>query len=206
MGKYKRRDDGKCAAKAKSSGKQCRRNAIDGLAVCDLHGGASSKARQAGARRTREAQLTKRLEAKATAYLAHEGIAPPEDPLLELGKLASAAQELTLALGKRVNALQDLTDYDDKSAPHLKVEAEMYERALDRTGRFLDMLVKHGYTERLVKIEETQVMMIVGVLTRVLTGLGLEAETVTKAKSLMAEEFRALEPRSIQGTVVEPRS
>jgi hypothetical protein len=115
------------------------------------------------------------------------------DPLDELGKLASASTSLMTALGARVNALQDLEHFGTAFAPALKAEVQMYERAMDRTHRLLDSLVRHGYTERQVTIAETEAALVAGVMRRVIAGLGLTAEQQTLAGQLLAQEFRALD-------------
>lgn len=195
-------DEFRCTAKAKSTGNRCTKWALKGLKVCKVHGGNTKAARAAGLERHAKAQATKKIEAAANRMLAHEGLEPVEDPLHELGKLANVATELMHSLGARVNALNAVEHMDLKDTPQIRIEAEMYERAIDRTARLLDMLVKHGYTERQVKIAETEALMIAGILTRVLSGLGLEAAQLTQAKSLLADEFRQLQPhQALQGQV-----
>lgn len=183
------RPEQQCSAKAKSTGKQCGRYAIPGGTVCATHGGNSPVVREAAQRRLH----TRTVEASARATLAHYGIESIEDPLDELGKLASESRAMLDALAGRVNSLEDLAVYDEKRAPHLRVEIEMYERAMDRTHRLLDSLVKHGYTERQVKLAESEALLVAGVIRRVISSLGLEPEQEQRAQHLLAEEFRALD-------------
>lgn len=96
------------------------------------------------------------------------------------------------ALGSRVNALGDLDEYNNENTPHLKVVVGLYERAMDRTHRLLDSLVKHGYTERQVKLQEDEAMLVAGVIRRTLAGLGLTPEQLDTANTLLSEEFRQL--------------
>ena len=189
-------DDKRCVAKSKASGKRCNSWAIEGGTVCYMHGGASPIVKAAAQQRVH----AQRIAASAQATLAHEGISPVEDPLEELGRLASASNALMQALGARVNALSDLEHFDAKNSPAIKAEVQMYERAMDRTHRLLDSLVKHGYTEREIKIQETQVMLVSGVIKRVLSALGLSAEQQKNAQVLLATEFRQLEARAVPST------
>ena len=46
----------KCSAKAKSSGNQCRRDAISGGTVCQVHGGAAPQVKRKAAERIAEAR------------------------------------------------------------------------------------------------------------------------------------------------------
>lgn len=185
----KARPEIQCTAKAKTTGKRCGRYAIPGGTVCVNHGGKSPQVKDAAVRRLH----TRQVQADAAAVLAHYGVAPLEDPLTELGKLASESRALLDALGARVNNLDELADFDEKRAPHIRVEVEMYERAMDRTHRLLDSLVKHGFSEREIKLAEGQAALVAGVIRRVIAGIGLTAEQGKQAQTLLAEEFRALD-------------
>jgi len=171
------------------AGSPCGLRPIPGGTVCAWHGGKAPQVKAAAERRLLAAQIT----ADATAVLAHEGLEPVEDPLGELGKLASSAQAMMHALGARVNELNDVEHFDLKSTPQLRVVVELYERAMDRTHRLLDSLVKHGYAERQVALAESEALLVAGVIRRVLAGLGLTKAQVEQAQVLLAEEFRALE-------------
>jgi len=61
----------------------------------------------------------------------------------------------------------------------------------------LDSLVKHGYAERQIQIQESEAMLVAGVLRRVIAALGLTSDQQKQAQSLLAAEFRALEPRAL---------
>ena len=197
-------DDQRCTAKAKRTGNRCTKWRMRGLEVCGTHGGKAPQAKAAGLARHEEKRRVRKLEAKANAMLAYEGLEPVEDPLTELGKVANAAQQLMHSLGERVNALNAVEHMDLKDTPQIRIEAEMYERAIDRTARLLDMLVKHGYMERQVQLQEQQALLIAGMLSRVLSALGLDRLVLDRAKELLAVEFRELEAhQQLQGQVTE---
>jgi hypothetical protein len=184
-----------CKAKSKRSQKQCNNPPIKGMEVCRMHGGSAPQAREAAARRVAHQQI----QAAAEAVLAHEGITSVEDPLNELGKLASASTAMMNALGARVNSLQELEHFSTAAqfSPAIKAEVQMYERAMDRTHRLLDSLVKHGYAERQVTIAETEALLVAGVIRRVVAGLGLTPAQQEQAQTLLADEFRALEQQAV---------
>ena len=190
-----RPDDRKCKATSKNSGQPCKRWAIPGGTVCATHGGNAPAVREAANRRV----AARALQADAEAILAHEGVEPIEDPLDELGKLAASARALMAQLGKRVNALEEIEVFDEKSAPHIKVAVELYERAMDRTHRMLDSLIRHGYTERQVALAESEAMLVAGIIRRVLAGLGLTAEQQALGQKLLTQEFRELEEGAHRG-------
>jgi len=171
------------------AGNRCGLRPIPGGTVCKWHGGGAPQVKAAAAQRL----ATQKIEASATAELAHLGITAVEDPLAELGKLANASTAMMKALGARVNNLKDLEHYGAEYSPVLKAEVALYERAMDRTHRLLDSLVKHGYAERQVSIAESEALLVAGVIRRVVAGLGLTPAQQTQAQELLAEEFRALE-------------
>lgn len=178
-----------CTGTSRQSGQRCRLRPIRGGTVCKWHGGGAPQVRAAAERRL----ATQALQADAEATIAHLGLQPVEDPLAELGKLASSAKAMMENLGARVNDLGDPEHFDLKSTPQLRVVVELYERALDRTAKILDMLVRHGYTERQVAISEQEAMLVAGVIRRVVAGLGLTADQQKLASTLLAQEFRALQ-------------
>lgn len=183
----------RCKGTSKSSGERCPMWAIKGGTVCYHHGGAAPQTKAAAAQRI----ATRKIEQDVEAVLAHEGIEGVADPLQELSKLASSSQALMNALGARVNSLDELEHFDAKNSPAIKAEVQMYERAMDRTARLLSDLVRHGFTERQIKIEESEAMLVAGVLRRVIAAMGLSAEQQKTAQVLLAAEFRALSPRAV---------
>lgn len=186
----------KCKAKAKQTQKRCGNYPLPGQEVCGMHGGRAPAALAKAQQRLATAKITKDAE----AVLAHEGILSVEDPLDELGKLASASTAMMKALGARVNDLKgDLEHYGSEYSPVLKAEVALYERAMDRTHRLLDSLVKHGYAERQITIAESEALLVAGVIRRVVAGLGLTPAQQDQAQSLLAEEFRALEQAAPRG-------
>lgn len=170
-------------------GDPCGLRPIPGGTVCAWHGGKAPQVVAAAQQRLATQRITQDVE----AVLAHEGITAVEDPLAELGKLASASTALMNALGARVNSLDELEHTGTTFAPAIKAEVQMYERAMDRTHRLLDSLVKHGYMERQVSIAETEALLVAGVIRRVLAGLGLSKAQQDQAQGLLAQEFRQLE-------------
>lgn len=178
----------------RKTGDRCKRRPIKGGTVCYTHGGAAPQVKAAAARRV----AAQAIEAKAAKDVAYEGLEPVVDPLGELGKLASAANAMMLSLGAQVNALPELEVMDMKSQPHVRVVMELYERAMDRSHKFLDSLVKHGYMERQMQLAETEAMLVAGVLRRVIQGMGLTPEQVLEANKLMSEEFRRLEKNGMK--------
>lgn len=181
--------DDQCTATSRQTGERCKAWVVKGTTVCRHHGGSAPQVRAKAAERER----VRKIEEHAAKVLAYEGVTAVEDPLDELGKLANSAMALQDALGARVNAMAELEHFSMEGVATMKAEVAMYERAMDRTHRLLDSLVKHGYTERQIRIKETEAVLIAGVIRRVLQAIGLTPEQVLEANRLMAEEFRQLE-------------
>jgi hypothetical protein len=74
----------------------------------------------------------------------------------------------------------------------LRVEVELYERALDRSGKFLDLLIKNGFEEKRVRLAEQQAAQIVGVYQRALAAIRLTPEQEASARAAIARELQAL--------------
>lgn len=187
------RNPRKCTGTARS-GNPCTRWAIKGGTVCPMHGGGAPQTKAAAARRL----ASQAIAAQAAATIAHEGLEPVGDPLLELGKLASGAQAMMLALGAQVNSLDDIEQTSITGQSHVRAVMELYERALDRSHKFLDSLVKHGYMERQVQLAENEALLVSGVIRRVISALGLTKEQQLEANRVMAEEFRRLEKNGMK--------
>lgn len=171
------------------AGKACSRGRIDGGLTCNMHGSGAPQVKAAAARRVRTREVT----AEAGAFIAHEGIEPIGDPLDELSKLAAAAQAMCDALGARVNYLGDLTSMDAAGKETIKAEVLLLERAMDRAARMLDMLVRAGFMERQVKIQEGTADAVVNVLQRIFARLALTPEQLDLLPVVVPEEMRALE-------------
>lgn len=174
---------------------RCPMWAIKGGFVCFHHGGSTPQVIAAAKYRLQ----TRKIEAFSSSVLAQEGIETIEDPLTELSKLTSGSKALMEALGARVNSLQELEHFDAKNSPAIKAEVLMYERAMDRTARLLEALVKAGYAERQIRIQESEALMVAGVIKRTIAALGLTAEQQQMAQTILAQEFRELAPRPIPG-------
>lgn len=178
-----------CSGHSRQTGEPCKLKAIPGGTVCRHHGGGAKQVKEAAARRV----ATIVAEKEAEAAIAHVGLESISDPLQALGKLTQSVEVMMESLGRRVNALDGIDTYDKAGAQRLHVTIELYERAQDRLGKFLDMMIRHGYAERQVTLQEQEALVVSGIIRRVIAGLGLTAEQQQNAQKLLAKEFRALE-------------
>lgn len=178
-----------CSATSKQTGKPCGNYAMKDTTVCKHHGGKSPGAQLSAARRRR----SRELEAESKALLAHEGLEGIDDPVEALSRLATASMAMQTSIGQRVNALSSVSTTDDFGKKQLADEIALFERAMDRTGRFLDQLAKHGYTERKIKLAESQAAIVTGVIRRAIMAAGLSQEQQKAVQEAIADEFRTVD-------------
>jgi hypothetical protein len=167
----------RCAATARS-GERCRKQAIAGAHVCRFHGGAAPQVQAAARRRLAEQRAQRALDEVEVEEIV--------SPVLELHRIVSEAVALKSLLAEHVAMLEQLGDDD------LHAVVAMYERAIDRAARFLEMWVRLDLDERLVRLQEHQGKMLVLVIERTLMRVGVDHrdEDVRRA---VGQEIRALE-------------
>lgn len=177
-----------CKATART-GARCSNPPIQGATVCRMHGGSSPAVKAAAARRLEVAAV----EADVRAVIASEGLEGVTDPLEALAKLATESLAMKTALAARVNALQGITTTSYLGVEGLKAEVALYERALDRTAKFLDLLTKSGFEERRLRIDEQTAGMFVTVMRNVLARLDLTPAQQALVGTVIPDELRALD-------------
>jgi len=93
-----------------------------------------------------------------------------------------------------VNALRDQVRYraDGPGTEQHRAEVALYERAMDRTGRFLDALVRNGFKERRTQLSEDQGSLIAGAIQQILARLMLTAEQQALAPTVVPQALRSL--------------
>lgn len=182
-----------CGAKAKSTGKQCARYSIEGGTVCRAHGGASKQAKSKARRRQVEAKAAAEVAASADAVLAHRANHALENPLDGLARLATEVTAFKDALAGRVNALTSIRYEDAKSAEQLRSEVVLYERALDRTARLLETMVKLDFEKRMLALNEAQMDIMGRAIDLILEGLELTTEQRELVPHVVPRAFEVLE-------------
>jgi hypothetical protein len=133
----------------------------------------------------------KRLAGKrAQRSLAKVHVTPIGDPLDELQKLASEAlalkdhfasvvAELRHVGGAEETNARDQHGYrftDDKGSEQLDARVALYERALDRSEKFLTNLVKIGFEEKRIRLDEARVVLMLDFTRELVRGLGHDLE------------------------------
>lgn len=114
---------------------------------------------------------------------------PINNPYEELYRLAGQAVKWKDILAERVSTLQEL-GYEGKTGEQIKAEVQLFASALTECRNILVSISKLDVEERMVRVAEAQALMIAEALGRVLDSLGLDDNTVLRARSGVAERLR----------------
>lgn len=184
---------GKCRAHSKQTGGPCQSDEVlPGGLVCRAHGGHSPQAMRAAQERENRRVITEVYEADPQAAIAAYGVEAIGDPLDALSRLTAQAMHMMDSLGQRVNALEEIRYENDKGGEQVRTELKFYLSAMDRVGKFLDMLIKSGFEDRRLKLDEQTAQMFVTVMQRVLARLSLTPEQTALVGTVVPEELRQL--------------
>lgn len=177
-------------------GERCEAWAMTGQTVCEAHGGMAKQNRIAGRRRVAEAELMSRAEALVGT--------PVDNPLTELAALAGRARAWLELMEQRVEKLlaasidesaggdENGIRYRAGAGEQLRAEVVLYERAMDRCGKFLSDYGRLGIDERLAKITESQAEKVVSAIDAALAHAGIVGPAATEAKKVAARHLRAV--------------
>jgi len=146
---------------------------------CKLHGGCAPSGRAAGA------------ESQARAELARLGVPPVDNALTALAAIAGEVVAWKDMLAAKVNELSSLR-YKTEGGEQLRAEVALWERALDRCGKFLVDMAKLDIDERLARVTEQQAEQISAALTAVLAEMGLSQDQQRAARAGVARHLRAV--------------
>jgi hypothetical protein len=108
--------------------------------------------------------------------------APITDPLGVLARLAGEADAFRQALAAKVNDLHRLSYRSTIDTEQLRAEVVLYERALDRTAKLCEAMIKSDYLERHVRVQEAHAQLLL-VVVRDAVGL-IADDTVRQAVTM----------------------
>lgn len=173
-------------------GEQCLHWAIPGGTVCAWHGGGASQVRAAANRRLADEALMRKA-----AGLVGE---PVDNPLAELANLAGRARAFMELMEERVQTLLDGGStgdgqcgirYKGGAGEQLRAEVALYERAMDRVGKFLADFGRLNIDSRLAQIEEAKADVVLRAIDAALAHAGVTGPQATEAKRVAARHLRA---------------
>lgn len=190
-----------CKAKAKRTGKPCKRIPPEGSLVCNIHGG---KAPQVAAKANARAQQRAVID-----LLQNLGTPTEIDPGQALLDLIAAKNGEVVWLRAMVQSIEQdkltwgTADHEsgigqqgpiDKITQKAAVNIwwEMLRKAEDQLASYASQALRAGIEERRVRIAENQGNLIVGVIRRILDRLQLNSEQRGLISTVVPEEIRAI--------------
>ena len=182
-----------CKAHTKATGGPCLHTRINpGATVCFRHGGNSVQAIRAAQERENRRIVTELYEADPQAAIAAYGVEGIQDPLDMLSRVTAGVLHTMDALGQRVNALEEIRYTNETGGEQTRAELKLYMAAQAQAGKFLDMLIKSGFEDRRIKLDEQTAQLFVTAMQRVLARLELTPEQTLLVGTVVPEELRAL--------------
>lgn len=186
-------EHGLCAAHSKRSMEPCKSTEVmPGGTVCKTHGGHSPQAIRAAQERESRRIVTELYEADPQAAIAAYGVEGIQDPLDMLSRVTAGVLHTMDALGQRVNALERIRYESEAGGEQIRAELKLYMAAQAQAGKFLDMLIKSGFEDRRIKLDEQTASLFVTAMQRVLARLELTPEQTVLVGTVIPEELRAL--------------
>lgn len=180
--------DRRCKAVKRHSGERCKNNAMVGQLVCHKHGGAASQNRAAGARRVAEAKTATTIAAIADAPPL-QSIAEVYDWLLQIAGTTKAWGEILQARVAKLNKLGYETEY---TGTQLQSDVLLFERALDRSAKMGEALVRLDLEGRRQALDERVAGQLVAVIRLILGDLNLTDEQAMVAELVVPKRLREL--------------
>lgn len=163
-----------CTAHSSRTGERCRHSAIHGAEVCWTHGGAAKHVRAAAERRV----AAKQAADLAARFLDGDGKAGPPDIWSAMRQVIGEAIAFKQQLADRVSALseKDWRYSSGQGLEQLRAELGLYERSLDRVGRFLELAGRLGMEERVAALNERMGLIVVDMFVQLMDELRLSDE------------------------------
>ena len=212
----------RCTAKAKSTGVQCARYAIEGASTCRVHGSGSRKAKAAAARRVEEAKAAREAEKAVTTLGLSKDVSPSEALLEEVRWTAGHVDWLRdrvrdlehdeLVWGKTKEKSGSLdpdrlpaAEVTESAAP--SVWYDLYERERKHLVAVCTAALRAGVEERRVALAESQGALVGQAFGRILDGMydaliaaGMASDLrdawAAATKLIVPRELRALASRT----------
>ena len=195
----------RCTAKAKSTGVQCARYAIEGASTCRVHGSGSRKAKAAAARRVEEAKAAEAAERAVTTLGLSRDVSPSEALLEEVRWTAGHVDWLRdrvreverdeLVWGKTKWKQTDSADGPIKETVEgatPSVWYDLYEKERKHLVAVCTAALRAGVEERRVRLAEAQGAQVAEVIRAILDDLSLTLEQQQKVATVVPARLRLL--------------
>lgn len=177
-----------CIATSKRSGNQCRRDAINGATVCQIHGGAAPQVKAAAARRLAERNLNGQI-----GKLLEELRDQPTPPLIDgLEAAVDHCARMVVAL-RFVATGRDALGVNRFGEQVPDPAVAMYGEWVDRYARATKLALDAGIDERRTRLSELDAGVLFDAIGNALITAGLSVEQQQAFRSALATGLRAIE-------------
>ncbi|MEV5001961.1 hypothetical protein [Nocardioides sp. LML1-1-1.1] len=174
----------KCTAHNRAN-KPCGRYPVPGLTVCYRHGGGSTMAREAGARKEADRKAQEQIN-KLWPGLAHQ--TPITDPVDLLARTAAALEQMTETVGDRIN--QNKTSVGaGKDMTQMRAEVVLLDRLLDKLLKASEGMARLGIAERHVELERARAELVTSAFRAALVVLSERVTLLPADRDLVLREF-----------------
>lgn len=176
----------------KKDGSPCLNAPMHNQKVCGFHGGRAPQNKRAAAGRALEREISIALE-----RLDGRPVANPLEELAAVGGRARAWMNLMESRVQKLLAADDAGDesgdgirYRAGAGEQLRAEVALYERAMDRMGRFLTDYGRLNIDDRLARITEKQAELVEKALLATLGEMGMDVKQQTDALQRLERHLR----------------
>lgn len=181
-------DEGRqCRAMSRRSGERCKRAAIRGGTVCAMHGGRAPAVRAAAARRVALAEaetvVSQAVDARGPLTLGEV-----YEELLRTAALTVAWRDV---LEVRLAEVQEWRyRASGPGTEQLRSEVALFERALDRAAKVLELVARLDLDARVVALSQRQGDQVAEALRRALDRARIAGPQRAEVERFLAEELR----------------
>lgn len=177
-------DPKRCKA-TNRAGEQCGRPPMRGGRVCASHGGKSPRMLAAAQRNLAEAEAVREVTRLSDA----RGPLTLTEVYREMLRTAGIAVAWRDLLEEKVSSLEDYGTTAG-GAVQVRTDVHLFERAMDRTAKVLELIARLDLDSRVAMVTERQVETLVGVVRSAMADAELSPEQTARFEAAMARELR----------------
>ena len=182
-------DSRRCTARSKRSGERCKRAAIVGGHVCAMHGGKVPAVRAKALQRVATAEA----QAFVETQLAIRGPMTLSEVYRELLRTAGLAVEWrNLLEGKVADLVAWRYSAAGPGTEQLRSEVALFERAMDRTAKVLELIARLDIDARATALDAHQGQLVASAVQRILNALDLTPAQLAKVPEVVPLELRRI--------------
>lgn len=179
-------DPKRCKA-TNRAGEQCGRPPMRGGRVCASHGGKSPRVLAAAQRNLAEAEAIREVTRLSDA----RGPLSLSEVYREMLRTAGLAVAWRDVLEAKVSSLEDYAGVNGLGAEQVRADVALFERALDRTAKVLELIARLDLDSRLTNMGEDLGRQVVAMIRRAVADVDFTPEQEARFNAAIARELRA---------------